>query len=206
MAIKTEKAIPANYNFEDCYDVDTNYWSFSDEKALFTCGAGPCLTVVVHSENKGCLAHVHTYKRSQKLLYERACLTILAMITEGAASEKIDLWLGAGTMFFDKKGGCDKEFMDEKMDDYIVKYLQPKGIQVTTKSLFLVTQQQRIVGVMNTLGYNPGDILYFPKEGKVYMADDNDANCLQKRRNFQAVKTKAPRTWQCPNKEIDNPN
>lgn len=153
---------------QDCYSIDMDEWGYSNNLPLATVGAGPCLNVVVHAGNVGCLTHIWNSSLNQTELYHKACFTIRDMIHCIGSLINLDIWLGAGWAFGPNEKFVPYEKAALDFPVYLSAFLEEVGCQ----NVNII--DCRTTGP-NTY-WNPGDIAYSPATGKVHLISNKDAS------------------------------
>lgn len=150
------------------YYVDMSEWGYSNAEALATHGAGPCLNVVVHQTNRGCLAHIWNSSLDQAAIYRSACEAIGAMIGAIGQKENLEIWLGAGHAF-SSVSHYGKLMIMAPHDFQVVltRYLQGLGCRNFT------ILDDRTPGPSIT-DWDPGNVLYDPPNGRIYILQERD--------------------------------
>jgi len=171
-ALTEHLGLPNNFPMNTCLEIDVNYWGFSNNAPLSTVGALPCMNVVVHRGNVGCLAHVWNTNVSRTENYHRACFTIQTMINDAIGHrDNLNIWLGAGTMFnrFGQAGEHDIPVYG--FIRYLAVFLPRTDYPGRT------IMDHRLNAPLNLYAnapvYDPGSIVYNPPTGCVYLIQRN---------------------------------
>jgi hypothetical protein len=167
-ALTEHNGLPKLFPVQTCLEVDMDHWGYSDNQPLSTVGAGPCMNVVVHRNNAGCLAHIWNMSTSQTELYHHACFSIKDMIdTVIGGTDNLNIWLGAGTVFRlgSKAFTHDRAIYD--FGEYLENFLGQMGCAGVT----LIDHRLRAPHQSSKKGYDPGNVVYDPPTGCVYLLE-----------------------------------
>lgn len=164
--LETAFGLNGEINPADCYQINMDDWGYSNSRPLGTTGAGPCLNVVVHRNNQGCLTHIHNSSLDQTENFHKACFTIRDMILCIGHLTHLDIWLGAGHAFGPNPMWGPHGMASMDFCSYLAAFLDEMGCTHVN------INDNRAPGPITY--WDPGCLVYSPPLGKVFLLSNRD--------------------------------
>jgi hypothetical protein len=163
--VKPTNSLVSEYGetFPAAYYVDMEQYGLSEDKPIFTYGAGPCLIIIVHNMQKkiGCLAHKGPIGNSPEILFNSIYTIIQKLLMSCGNPGRAHILLIGGKAFT-----YNPKINHNTMD--ILSYIADKF----KGNVFTYFRKEND-------GFNPENALYDPIKEKVFLLSDNEAMSLQ---------------------------